>query len=373
MIVNGGDTDTGGGFDSSTTAADLPFTPDSSCALTSTNVQDAINELCAMGVGSSGSAMSFVDEYEVTGSAATDLPLTGLDLDADDCYYLQIDVVSTTSGASYNMLLYLNGDTTSTNYERTLTTDGASASAADNPIFGGFADGDLGRYDLWITRNPSGRIVASASGLRTNGAVLLTQSGGVIYDTSANLTSLTIHSDIASKFAIGTRARIWKLTRTTTGGDTSGGGSPLTTKGDLYTYDTDDQRLPVGTDGDTVIADSAEATGLKWGVPGIPSNAQTGNYTITADDNGRGIDHASGAGAGDTYTIPANGTLALPLGFTFSVFNMATDDVTVAITTDTLYKAEEGTTGSVTIPQYCAASFRKVASTAWLWWGVGAS
>ncbi len=40
--------------------------------------------------------------------------------------------------------------------------------------------------------------------------------------------------------------------------------SPLTTKGDIYTYDTVDQRLPVGTDGYVLSADSGEATGLKW-------------------------------------------------------------------------------------------------------------
>lgn len=40
--------------------------------------------------------------------------------------------------------------------------------------------------------------------------------------------------------------------------------SPLTTKGDLYTYDTADQRLPVGSDGQFLQADSGEATGIKW-------------------------------------------------------------------------------------------------------------
>jgi hypothetical protein len=47
----------------------------------------------------------------------------------------------------------------------------------------------------------------------------------------------------------------------------SGGSSPLTTKGDLYTYSTTDARLPVGTNGYTLVADSAEATGLKWAAP----------------------------------------------------------------------------------------------------------
>jgi hypothetical protein len=46
-----------------------------------------------------------------------------------------------------------------------------------------------------------------------------------------------------------------------------GGSSPLTTKGDLYTFSTTDARLPVGTDGHTLVADSVEATGLKWVAP----------------------------------------------------------------------------------------------------------
>ncbi len=42
------------------------------------------------------------------------------------------------------------------------------------------------------------------------------------------------------------------------------GDAPLTTKGDLLTFDTADARLGVGTDGQRLEADSSEATGLKW-------------------------------------------------------------------------------------------------------------
>ena len=45
------------------------------------------------------------------------------------------------------------------------------------------------------------------------------------------------------------------------------GSSPLTTKGDIYTYDTGDARLGVGTDGQSLVADSTQATGLKWSTP----------------------------------------------------------------------------------------------------------
>ena len=44
----------------------------------------------------------------------------------------------------------------------------------------------------------------------------------------------------------------------------AGAPSPLTTKGDLYTYSTTDARLAVGTNGHVLTADSTAATGIKW-------------------------------------------------------------------------------------------------------------
>jgi hypothetical protein len=40
--------------------------------------------------------------------------------------------------------------------------------------------------------------------------------------------------------------------------------TPLTTKGDLFTFSTVDARLGVGTNGQTLVADSTASTGLKW-------------------------------------------------------------------------------------------------------------
>ena len=46
--------------------------------------------------------------------------------------------------------------------------------------------------------------------------------------------------------------------------------SPLTTKGDLYTFDTAPAKLPVGLDTQILIADSTTPTGLKWGSNSAP-------------------------------------------------------------------------------------------------------
>jgi hypothetical protein len=46
-----------------------------------------------------------------------------------------------------------------------------------------------------------------------------------------------------------------------------GATSPLTTKGDLYGFGTSDARIPIGTNGHILTADSAQTLGLKWAAP----------------------------------------------------------------------------------------------------------
>lgn len=52
--------------------------------------------------------------------------------------------------------------------------------------------------------------------------------------------------------------------------------SPLTTKGDLISHNnTDNVRVPVGTNGQVLTADSTQAAGVKWETPGASSSSRT--------------------------------------------------------------------------------------------------
>jgi len=53
----------------------------------------------------------------------------------------------------------------------------------------------------------------------------------------------------------------------TTWVNVAGAASPLTTKGDVYGYDTAGARIPIGSNAQVLTADSTQALGLKWATP----------------------------------------------------------------------------------------------------------
>ena len=103
----------------------------------------------------------------------------------------------------------------------------------------------------------------------------------------------------------------------------------------------------------------------------VPQNIQAGNYTAVLLDQGKHIFHASSAGSGDTYTIPANASVAYPIGTALTFINMASATVAIAITSDTMHLAKDGTTGSRTLAQYGVATAIKMTATTWIISGSG--
>jgi hypothetical protein len=103
----------------------------------------------------------------------------------------------------------------------------------------------------------------------------------------------------------------------------------------------------------------------------IPQNSQSAAYTLVLGDAGKHIFHPSGDANARTYTIPANSSVAYPVGTAITFINMTSQAVTIAITTDTMYLSSAGTTGSRTLAQYGSATAIKITSTNWLISGSG--
>ena len=74
----------------------------------------------------------------------------------------------------------------------------------------------------------------------------------------------------------------------------AGAVSPLTTKGDLYTFSTSDARIGVGANNTVLTADSAEATGLKWATPAGASQSYSLLSTTSLSGSSTTISGLSG-------------------------------------------------------------------------------
>lgn len=140
--------------------------------------------------------------------------------------------------------------------------------------------------------------------------------------------------------------------------------------------------LSVGTNGQFLVAASGETSGLDWvtvgdqtanvGYLNVPQNSQSAAYPIVLADAGKHILHPTADNNPRTFTIPANGSIAFPIGSTLTFVNLI-NVVTIAITTDTLIWAFDGSTGSIDLAQWGVATAIKVTTTSWIISGTGLS
>lgn len=114
-------------------------------------------------------------------------------------------------------------------------------------------------------------------------------------------------------------------------------------------------------------ADGTNAVGFL----NIPQNSQSAAYTCVLADAGKHIYHPSTDANARTFTIPANSSVAYPIGTAISFVNMTSQVVSIAITTDTMYLAGTGTTGTRSLAQYGTATALKLTSTTWIISGAG--
>ena len=123
---------------------------------------------------------------------------------------------------------------------------------------------------------------------------------------------------------------------------------------------------------DAAAARTAIGAGTGDGYLGVPQNSQSAAYTLVLSDAGKHILHPSADTTARTFTIPANASVAFPIGTSVTFINQnAGGVITIAITTDTMRLAGAGTTGSRTLAANGIATAVKVTSTEWIISGVG--
>lgn len=130
------------------------------------------------------------------------------------------------------------------------------------------------------------------------------------------------------------------------------------------------ERMRIAADGSVSVEGALTADSLadsKGDVRTIPQNSKSADYTLALSDAGKHILHPSADTTGRTFTIPANSSVAFPIGTAVTFVNQASaGNITIAITTDTMRLAGAGTTGSRTLAANGIATAIKVTSTEWL-------
>jgi hypothetical protein len=211
----------------------------------------------------------------------------------------------------------------------------------------------------------------AAAGSTVSGETLLQAVNHPALTGDVTCTAGTVATTIAA--AAVTNAKMANMAASTIKGNNTGlAAAPLDltvaqTTALLAIFTTALQGLVPASGGGTTNFLRADGT---WNTPGIPINNQSAAYTAVLGDANTAITHPTTDNTARTFTIPANASVAYPIGTTLTFVNMI-NTLTIAITTDTMTLAGAGTTGSRTLAANGIATALKLTSTTWLISGTG--
>lgn len=191
------------------------------------------------------------------------------------------------------------------------------------------ADGGTGSSTAAAARTALG---AAASGANTD-ITSITITGGTI----TGITDLAV-ADGGTGSSTAAAAR------------TALGAAALGANADITSLETDTELVEGGTISATTL-----------GFRGLPPNAKTGAYTLALTDQGKIIPNTTGG-----WVIPANASVAFPIGSTIALYNNSASTQALTITTDTLRLAGTTSTGTRTIGIRGLATLVKVNTTEWV-------
>jgi hypothetical protein len=167
----------------------------------------------------------------------------------------------------------------------------------------------------WDTPDDTDLVKDGAAAIRTLGSSVDTTTKALNPETTlGDIAYRSATSNTNTRLAIGSAGQVLTVAAGVPSWASPSDQTPLTTKGDLFTFSTVDARLGVGANDTVLIADSAQATGLKWGT--APSG---------------GVDLLS------TTTLSSSST----------TINIVTTYKTLVIVGDSIYGSAENTSGGI--------------------------
>jgi hypothetical protein len=204
-------------------------------------------------------------------------------------------------------------------------------------------------------------IILSVSGIGAITTPLLTRTKAT---TNVAGNSLSVFGGAAGTGATGRKGGKVSVQSGDADGNTLVDGEDLDLSGGAGATGGTYGRVRLAPNGGTVLY-AANEIGLR--AP-LVSNEAAGR-TLALTDSDKTLYFTGGAG--QTFTIPANGSIAFPIGTEVDIINNGTS-CSIAITTDTLVLIGTGATGTRTLSAAPGkAHLKKVASTVWMVDGTG--
>lgn len=240
-----------------------------------------------------------------------------------------------------NLVTDLAGKLSATLTNTHIFVGNASNVATDVAASGDLTLANTGAFTLNTVNANVGSFGSSTSipSFTVNAKGLITAaSSNVVIAPAGTLTGTTLAANVVSSSltSVGTiTTGVWNGTTIAianggTGQVTAnaafGALSPLTTKGDVLGYSTLNARIPVGTNGQVLTADSTQALGVKW--------AATSNTAPTSEIR---LDTANGYGSTNTKIARYTTITTNNGGSDISYADSATDGMLITINTTGIY------------------------------------